>query len=173
MNIRIAALSGALIIFGFSATASAQTVLMSVDWAKQACDEWNKQPKLTDELAAPGWVANSKDRGYKVMQVYRTDCENSPRVELRISDKDGKALCEYGGKVETSELAGDADYIMHATTERWQQMGAGDYGPMKAMMFGRLKFEGPKWEAMKNMGPFGQFLLLAGVIPSDAETCPQ
>ena len=29
-------------------------------------------------------------------------------------------------------------------------------------MFGRLKFDGPKWEAMNNMGPFESFLKLVG-----------
>jgi putative sterol carrier protein len=62
---------------------------------------------------------------------------------------------------------------MYAETERWQQMGAGEYGPMKAMMFNRLKFDGPMWEAMKNMGPFKNFLLLVGKVPSDTASCPQ
>ncbi len=39
------------------------------------------------------------------------------------------------------------------------------------MLF-RLKFKGPKWEAMKNMGPFENFLLLTGKVPSDASSCP-
>ncbi len=33
-------------------------------------------------------------------------------------------------------------------------------------------FTGPKWEAMQNMGPFEKFLMLAGVVPSDASSCP-
>ncbi len=37
-------------------------------------------------------------------------------------------------------------------------MGAGKYGPMKGMMFRRLSFDGPKMEAMNNMGPFKSFL---------------
>ena len=51
-------------------------------------------------------------------------------------------------------------------------MGAGDYGPMRAMMFGRLNFEGPKLEAMGNMGPFGGFLRLVGKVPGDWQSCP-
>jgi len=50
-------------------------------------------------------------------------------------------------------------------------MGAGQYGPMKAMMFGRLHFSGPYGEAMGNMGPFGSFPLLAGKVEG-TETCP-
>ena len=40
-------------------------------------------------------------------------------------------------------------------------------------MTGRLKFSGPKWEAMKNTGPFGSFLELAGSVPGDMEICPE
>ena len=61
---------------------------------------------------------------------------------------------------------------MWAETARWREMGAGDYGPMRAMMFGRLNFEGPKMEAMGNMGPFGGFLLLVGKVPGDWAACP-
>jgi putative sterol carrier protein len=82
-------------------------------------------------------------------------------------------MCVYGGAVEHKDLDSSADYEMRATTQRWQEMGAGEYGPMKAMMFGRLGFEGPRWEAMKNMGPFASFLLLVGKVESDTSTCPQ
>jgi putative sterol carrier protein len=62
---------------------------------------------------------------------------------------------------------------MWADSKRWQEMGIGDYGPMKAMMFGRLKFEGPKGEAMGNMAPFESFLLLMGKVPADWTACPK
>jgi putative sterol carrier protein len=42
---------------------------------------------------------------------------------------------------------------------------------MRAMMFNRLKFEGPKMEAMSVMGPFEQFLLMPGKIAGD-DSCP-
>ncbi len=51
------------------------------------------------------------------------------------------------------------------------EMGKGQYGPMWAMTTGRLKFSGPMWEAMKNMGPFNSFLLLMGKVPSDTKKC--
>jgi len=153
-------------------SAADEPVMMSADWAKQACDAWNANPVLTDKLMESGWAKNDKGRGFKVMQVYRADCEKSPRAELRVSVVDNKARCTYGGKVETQPLNTSADYEMYASTKRWQEMGAGEYGPMKAMMFGRLSFDGPMWEAMKNMGPFEQFLLLVGKVPSDASRCP-
>jgi len=149
----------------------AATALMSTDWAGQACEAWNGEPALTDQLLQSGWVANNKGRGYKIIQLYRSDCAQSPRVQLRISAENAQARCTYGGAVDQEpDMA--VDYIMYATTERWEEMGRGEYGPMRGMLFGRLKFEGPKWEAMKNMGPFGSFLLLVGKVPSDAASCP-
>ncbi|WP_223247217.1 SCP2 sterol-binding domain-containing protein [Sulfuriferula sp. AH1] len=161
-----------LMLSAFAGTATAAPVLMSAEWAAQACEAFNKNPKLTDGLGGK-WIGNNKGRGYKVIHLYRSDCENSPQVEMRISDKNGKALCTYGGKIEMAKLDSGADYLMYATTEKWHEMGAGEYGPMKAMMFGRLQFQGPKWEAMSVMTPFEQFLLLAGQVPSTETSCPK
>ena len=154
------------------AAAAEDPVLMSADWGTQACDAWNADAVLTGDLVESGWIGNDKGRGYKVMQVYRNDCGEKPTAELRVSLKDGKALCVYGGAVETAEPDGSADYIMNASTERWQEMGANEYGPMKAMMLGRLKFSGPYGEAMGNMGPFKNFLLLVGKVPASTASCP-
>ena len=151
---------------------AAKPVLMSADWARLACDVWNADPVLTDKLVESGWIDNDGKRGFKVMQIYRTDCQDSPRVEMRIAKKDGKALCVYGGKVETAKLDSGMDYVMHASTQRWGEMGRGEYGPMRAMMFGRLEFAGPKLEAMGNMGPFENFLLLVGKVAAETSRCP-
>jgi putative sterol carrier protein len=168
---RTISLTTALIAIALSGAASAAPVLMSADWAKDACAAWNKDPVLTDKLVESDWVKNDKGRGFKVMQVYRSDCGDKPTAELRISLKDGKALCVYGGAPETAKLDSGADYVMKAETSRWVEMGNGDYGPMKAMMFGRLGFDGPMGEAMGNMGPFANFLLLVGKVPSDTGAC--
>lgn len=160
----------AAMLCGAATAASAAPGLMSADWAREACQAWNADATLTNELHSSGWVANDKKRGYKVLQVYRTDCAGSPRVELRISSKEGKALCVAGGKSE-AKLDFDADYAMSAETRRWREMGRGEYGPMRAMMFGRLSFDGPMGEAMGNMGPFESFLLLVGKVPGEAG-CP-
>ena len=169
---RIAVLAGALVL----ATAAAQAadpVLMSAEWAAAACDAWNADPVLTKELVTSGWVKNDEGRGYKVMRVYREDCGESATAELRVALVDGEARCTFGGAVKPDALDSGADYLMHATTKRWIEMGAGDYGPMKAMMLGRLSFSGPYGEAMGNMGPFTNFLRLVGKVPSDSQACPQ
>ena len=163
-----------LIIIGSTAggaALAAEPAFMSGDWGPAACAAWNADPVLTKDLVDSGWIKNDKGRGYKVLQVYRSDCGDKPTVELRVALKDGKAQCVYGGPVETKQLEHGADYVMHATTERWKEMGAGEYGAMKAMMLGRLSFSGPYGEAMGNMGPFGNFLLLAGKVQG-ATSCP-
>ncbi|MCG6871497.1 MAG: SCP2 sterol-binding domain-containing protein [Gammaproteobacteria bacterium] len=163
---------GAALLFGIAGTSAAAPVLMSpADWGPPACEAWNQSESLTTGLV-PDWIGNDRGRGYKVLHIYRSDCENSPQVELVIELKDGKAICTYGGATQKEPDTG-VDYIMHADTKRWREMGAGKYGPMKAMMFGRLKFSGPMMEAMGHMGPFGDFLKLTGAVESDSSSCPQ
>ena len=160
-----------LILALVSSVWQAAPVMMAPDWAQQMCKAWNADPVLTGKLVESGWIKNDKKRGYKIMQIYRGDCEGSARVELRVSEKDGKTACVYGGKAE-SKLDADADYLMWADTPRWVEMGKGEYGPMRAMFFQRLHFDGPMGEAMGNMGPFENFLLLVGKVPGDVATCP-
>lgn len=174
MNYRLKSITtvSALILSAIAGTATAAPVLMSAEWAAQACESFNKNPILVEGLGGK-WIENNKGRGYKVIHLYRSDCEDSPQVEMVISDKGTKAFCSYGGEVKHAKLDASADYLMYATTEKWHDMGAGEYGPMKAMMFGRLQFQGPKMEAMSVMKPFEQFLLLAGKVPSTEASCPK
>jgi putative sterol carrier protein len=158
-----------------ASTAHAQgkpAVAMSPDWAQAMCTAWNADPDLTGKLVESGWVKNDSARGFKAMQIYRTDCPKSARIELQVALKDNKAMCTYGGAAKTTALNSASDYLMWAETPRWREMGAGDMGPMRAMMFGHLNFEGPKMEAMGNMGPFGGFLLLVGKVPGEWGSCP-
>jgi putative sterol carrier protein len=161
-------LSAALALCATWSTAA--PVLMTPDWTAQACEAWNSNSILTDELAEK-WVKNDKNRGYKIVHMYRTDCGEGAQVEMKIESKDGKARCTYGGRPQTTPDF-DVDYLMHANSARWLEMGKGEYGPMKAMMFGRLKFSGPMMEAMSVMGPFEQFLLLVGQVPGETASCP-
>jgi putative sterol carrier protein len=145
---------------------------MSPPWAAHACDAWNKESKLTAALFESGWAKNDAGRGFKVMQLYRRDCGEQPSAEMRVAVKDDKAICVYGGAVQTAKLDSGADYVMSADTPRWIEMGKGEYGPMRAMMFNRLHFSGPKLEAMGNMEPFSEFLLLVGKVQGDSSSCP-
>lgn len=156
-----------------ASSAAAAPVLMSADWAREACNAWNADATLTRELHESGWAANHKNRGQKVLRIARKECKESPLVELHIAPLDGKAQCLAGVLAPATALDYDVDYLMTAETRRWLEMGRGEYGPMRAMMFGRLSFDGPMGEAMGNMGPFGSFLMLVGKVPGDAGSCPK
>jgi putative sterol carrier protein len=167
--------NGSLIVSVTVMTSSfAQTpaVAMSEPWAKTMCEAWNADATLTAKLVESDWIKNDAGRGFKAMQIYRADCPNSARIEMQIALKDNKATCTYGGSAKTAALNDGSDYLMWAETPRWREMGAGDMGPLRAMMFGHLNFAGPKMEAMGNMGPFSSFLLLVGKVPGDWATCP-
>lgn len=157
-------------VLALTASVAQAAPMMSAEWTAQACEAWNKDALLTGGLAEK-WIKNDKARGYKIIHLYRTDCGAATKTELKIQLKDGKAMCTYGGAVQTTKLDLEVDYEMHAETTRWNEMGKGEYGPMKAMMFGRLKFQGPKVEAMSVMGPFEAFLLMPGKVAGEA-ACP-
>jgi putative sterol carrier protein len=166
---------GLCLVWALAGPAAAQTTgaAMSPAFAQAMCSAWNADATLTDKLVESGWIKNDGGRGYKIMQIYRGDCPKSAHIEMQIALKDNKAQCVYGGAARGStKLDGATDYLMWAETSRWREMGAGDYGPMRAMMFGRLEFQGPKMEAMGNMGPFENFLLLVGKVPGDWTACP-
>ena len=152
------------------ATASHAAPMMSAEWTAQACDAWNKDATLTDGLAGQ---MDQERQGPRLQDHSPVShrLRRSHQSEMKIMAKDGKAMCVYGGAVQNPKMDYAVDYTMHATTERWNEMGAGEYGPMKAMMFGRLKFAGPKVEAMSVMGPFEAFLRMPGKIPGD-KACP-
>jgi putative sterol carrier protein len=145
-------------------------VFMSSAWAKQACDAWNKNSTLTNELAK--WSTNDDGRGFKTIQMYRDKCGLGSKVELKIANKDGKATCIGGGAVTNNNPDYGVDYLMHATDENWACMGKGECKAAGAMMTGKLKFSGPKMEAMGVMGPFNEFLTLTGTVGGDQSSCP-
>jgi len=159
-------------LFPMALAHAGEPTFMSSDWAEATCEAWNKSQDLTAGLGESGWAENNGEKGYKIMKIYRSDCETAPQVELHISYEGGLAKCTYGGAATGANLSKKVDYTMWADTGRWQEMGRGDYGPMKAMLTSRLKFSGPQWEAMGNMGPFAKFLTLVGAVPSDANSCP-
>ncbi|HIC97084.1 MAG TPA: sterol-binding protein [Aquificaceae bacterium] len=158
---------GLLAFFLLGAVGFGEPVFMDGEWAKAFCEVWNNTPKLVEELGKSDSWASVPER--KIF-LYRRDCDKDKQVQLTIRNENGRAVCVYGGW-KKDERSGD-DFLMYAYTEKWVEMGRGEYGPMKAMMFGRLKFKGPKFVAMKNMGPFKAFLLAIDDVKSDLSRCP-
>jgi putative sterol carrier protein len=150
-----------------TATALAQPVFMDAEWAKAFCEVWNNTPQLVKDLGSNGAWNSVKERK---LFLYRKDCGKEKQVQLTIHTENNEAKCVYGGWAK-DERTGD-DFLMYADTKRWMEMGRREYGPMRAMMFGRLKFKGPKMVAMRNMGPFEAFLDAIDAVESDTTRCP-
>jgi putative sterol carrier protein len=165
---------------GLLSTSATAVEFMDAVWAKQACDAWNKDAVLTEKLAqmpedmfgSEGykWIKNDAGRGYKIITMSRDGCK-APRVQLNIAEKNGKAMCIYGGKLDGKKLNMTVDYYMHATDADWTCMGSGKCGVMGSMMTNKLKFSGPKLEAMKVMDPFASFLKLTGKVAATKTAC--
>jgi putative sterol carrier protein len=164
---------------GLLSTSAMGVEFMDADWAKQACDAWNKDTVLTVKLAKMPedmfgegyqWIKNDAGRGYKIITISRDSCD-APTVQLNIAEKDSKAMCIYGGKLDGKKLNMAVDYYMHATDTDWTCMGSGKCGVMGSMMTGKLKFSGPKLEAMKVMDPFANFLKLTGKVEATKTAC--
>jgi len=156
-----------LAFLGIVGGSFALPVFMDGEYAKALCNEWNKTPQLVDNLGkSESWTAVEERKIF----IYREDCTDAKQIQLTIRNEHGKAMCVYGGPAK--DKRGPNDFLMYAETKRWLEMGRKEYGPMKAMMLGRLKFEGPRFVAMKNMGPFEAFLDIVDNPPHDASKCP-
>jgi putative sterol carrier protein len=142
-------------------------VFMGPEYAKELCEVWNKTPGLTEELRkSKSWMAVPERKIF----LYRKDCSPDKQIQLTIRNEGNKAVCVYRGPAK--DKRGKDDFLLYAQTKRWEEMGRGEYGPMKAIMLGRLKFEGPRGVAMKNVGPFEAFLTALGKPSYDASKCP-
>ncbi|MCK5917092.1 MAG: SCP2 sterol-binding domain-containing protein [Cocleimonas sp.] len=167
------------VVLGVLSTSSMAVEFMDATWAKQACDAWNKDATLMEKLSQMPedmfgdgyqWIKNDARRGYKIITMSRDGCK-APKVQLNITEKEGKAICTYGGKLDGKKLNMTVDYYMHATDADWICMGSGKCGVMGSMMTGRLQFSGPKLEAMKVMDPFASFLKLTGKVAATKTAC--
>jgi len=168
------------VTIGVFSTSAMAVEFMDAAWAKQACDAWNKDKVLIEQLAqmpddmfgSEGykWIKNDAGRGYKIITMSRDGCD-APKIQLTIAEKDAKALCVYGGNLDGKKLNMDVDYYMYATDTDWTCMGSGKCGVMGSMMTGKLKFKGPKIEAMKVMDPFANFLKLTGKVVATKTAC--
>ncbi len=170
--------TGIILALSLASTSLMAVEYMDAAWAKQACNAWNKSAVLTTQLGSKHeskWISNNAGRGYKLVQMYRSSCGVKTKIQLTIADKGGKAMCIYGGKPDGKKMNMKVDYLMHATDKNWNCMGRGSWGcgAMGAMMSGKLRFSGPKMEAMKVMDPFESFLKLAGKVPGNQKACPK
>ncbi len=144
----------------------AKPKFMDEEYAKEFCELWNKTPELTEGLAK--WSKKVNKNGYRIIRFYRQDCGGPEKaVELHIAPKDGKAICIYGGKATDEK----PDFLMYATDENWKSLAKGEFGFMGMGIMTKMTFQGSKFEAMKNMGPFKTFLKNLNKVPHTMD-CP-
>lgn len=168
-----------IMVLGISITLSSwvnASDFMDESWAKNLCSQWNKHATLSDKLAGAAWVDNNAGRGYKLIQLYRSECGANTKIQLTIKNQNGKAVCTYGGRPDSKALSNKVDYVMNAKDKHWICMGAGKFGcgAAGAMSTGKLKLKGPVAEAKRIMQPFSSFLKLVGQIPGKkgVDHCP-
>ena len=120
--------------------------------------DYNAGPTAA-ELVASGWAGNDGGRGFKVIQIVVEGTDMTAELHL---DGTGK-IVKYNRGLPT-KVNFDFDYKMTSTKDGWAEMATGKNGPMYHMtpFVGSLSFEGPMKEAMGNMGPFAQFLIVIG-----------
>ncbi len=76
----------AVLLLTAAPAARADSVMMSAEWAQGMCEAWNAEPGLTGNL--DGWIENDKERGYKLMRIYRRDCPDSPWIQMKTAKTD-------------------------------------------------------------------------------------
>jgi len=137
-------------------------------FTKLLCKQWNssKLPKLlgTEKVGGNGWIVTennylNKVRNKQVMIISRRDCSNIPKVQLTIENKNGLAVCSYGGKM--TEDYTKAEWAFAPKTVHWYKFATGKWGyfQMPSIMSG---FRGPMFVARANIDNFGIFWEIAG-----------
>lgn len=156
-----------------SVTAQAENgavVFMGPEFAKLMVDAWNISP-LPDKLGSKSvggsdWINTpNKYTGEKtnrqVIIMSRRDCHSIPKVQLTIENKDGRAVCTYGGAMK--ERYEKAEWAFSPRTIQWFKFAAGNWGytQMPGIMSG---FRGPMFVARANIDNFGEFWKVAGQL---------
>lgn len=143
---------------------------MSPDFAKMMCSSWNESSlpgKLgSKEKGGNDWINTEnkytgEKRGRQVLIMSRRDCPGIPRVQLTIENRDGLAVCSYGGAI--TESYEKAEWAFAPETEQWYKFASGKWGYMQmpGIMSG---FRGPMFVARANIDNFGIFWKIAGSV---------
>jgi hypothetical protein len=141
---------------------------MGPEFARLMVDAWNSSslPVKLGSKSAGGsdWINTpnkytGEQTSTQVIIMSRRDCQAMPKVQLTIENRDGKAVCTYGGamKVEYEK----AEWAFSPTTVQWFKFASGSWGYMQmpGIMSG---FRGPMFVARANIDNFGEFWKVAG-----------
>lgn len=143
---------------------------LSPEFAKLVCDAWNQselpQKLGTKDAGGNNWILTENKytgevRNKQVLVMSRRDCSAIPMVQLTIENKNGKALCTYGGAL--TESYEKAEWAFAPTTVQWYKFASGIWGYMQ--MPGIMKgFRGPMFVARANIDNFGTFWKIVGKV---------
>ncbi|HNX23784.1 MAG TPA: hypothetical protein PKG60_07020 [Spirochaetota bacterium] len=145
-------------------------IFMSSDFAKLLVDAWNNSSlpvKLgSKETGGSDWINTpnkytGEKRNRQVIVMSRRDCPSMPKVQLTIENKQGRAVCTYGGLM--IDNYDKAEWAFSPTTTQWYKFASGDWGYMQmpGIMPG---FRGPMFVARANIDNFGEFWKVAGRV---------
>ncbi|MCX8124442.1 MAG: hypothetical protein N3F66_09785 [Spirochaetes bacterium] len=163
-----------LIVFNISISPAQNTIVfLSPEFTKLVCEAWNKselpQKLGTKETGGNGWILTENKytgevRNKQVLVMSRRDCDGMPKVQLTIENKNGKAVCTYGGAL--TEVYEKAEWAFAPTTVQWYKFASGIWGYMQ--MPGIMKgFRGPMFVARANIDNFGTFWKIVGRVAKE------
>jgi len=135
-------------------SAESRMKFMSPAFAKQVCASWNTS-SLPAKLGMTGskWINKGKVKGIQTMIFWVKNCKTQ-RVQLTVENKDGKAICTYGGIAKTTK----PDWKIYPPSYKWYKCATG-VNPMWQLMG---NFNGSMGVAMGNMSNFKIFFKVVG-----------
>lgn len=147
-----------------------EAVFMNADFAKQLVDAWNSSSlpvRLgSKEIGGSDWINTpnkytGEKRNKQVIIMSRRDCPSMAKVQLTIENREGKAVCTYGGAM--TESYEKAEWAFSPTTVQWYKFASGEWGYMQmpGIMTG---FRGPMFVARANISNFGEFWKVVGRV---------
>lgn len=158
-------------------------IFMDAEFAKLLAEAWNNSSlpvRLgSQEVGGSGWINTPNkytgEAGNKqVIIMSRRDCPYMAKVQLTIENRQGKAVCTYGGAM--TENYERAEWAFSPTTAQWYKFASGDWGYMQmpGIMNG---FRGPMFVARANISNFGEFWKVAGHVAKNVNadytsSCP-
>ena len=136
-------------------TAAAAPVMMSPEWANDACNAWNADPVLTQKLHESGWDANHKNRGYKILRIARTQQE----VTREIDAVHVQAGAPRHLEVDHGQADGDADApVEHFVDEAVARVVVPFAVPRKSLFVVQVLVERPHGVVADLLHARGRFL---------------
>jgi len=138
------------------ASAQSNGKFLDKNFTTELCKAWNNST-LPNKLGEKGsnWINKGKKKGTQTMVFWVKNCKTK-KVQLTVENKDGKAICTYGGIAKTTK----PDWKIYPPSYKWFKCATG-VNPMWQLLG---NFSGSMGVAMKNMGNFKVFFKVVGKL---------